>query len=325
MAEHPDVAECAVIGIADAMKGQSPLGLVVLNGKAKRDFGIIEKEIVSLVRERIGPVAAFKMVISIKRLPKTRSGKILRATMQKIADKEEWNMPATIDDPAILDEIARIDEAKRHRGLSDVARELANDRCRTLLPSVERQSRAQIGTSCGLRRCVEDNGMIRTFMLAGLLALVMAVAARADPGMDAYDKQDYVTALKLWQPLADQGNAEAQFGMGLLYDDGYGVKLDDVQAVFWYRKSAAQGYAAAQYNLGVAYDDGEGVAQDKVKAVEWYRLAADQGDADAQFNLAVSYDDGEGVAEDNAEAAKWYRKAADQGDADAQFALGELV
>ena len=106
LAEHPDVAECAVIGVADRMKGQSPLGLVVLNGKAKRDFAEIEKEIVSMVRERIGPVAAFKTAVAVKRLPKTRSGKILRATMQKIADGEEWRMPATIDDPAILDEIA---------------------------------------------------------------------------------------------------------------------------------------------------------------------------------------------------------------------------
>ncbi len=114
LAEHPDVAECAVIGIADAMKGQSPLGLVVLNGKATRDFDLIEKEIVGLVRERIGPVAAFKTVIAIKRLPKTRSGKILRATMQKIADKEAWKMPATIDDPAILDEIT---ESMRARGI----------------------------------------------------------------------------------------------------------------------------------------------------------------------------------------------------------------
>jgi propionyl-CoA synthetase len=105
LAEHPDVAECAVIGIADAMKGQTPLGLVVLNGKVKRDFAEIEKEIVKLVRDRIGPVAAFKTVLSIKRLPKTRSGKVLRATMQKIADNEEWKMPATIDDPVILDEI----------------------------------------------------------------------------------------------------------------------------------------------------------------------------------------------------------------------------
>jgi propionyl-CoA synthetase len=106
LAEHPDVAECAVIGIADQLKGQIPLGLVVLNAGAAREAMEIEREAIALVRERIGPVAAFKSVVVIKRLPKTRSGKILRGTIQKIADHEEWTMPATIDDPAILDEIA---------------------------------------------------------------------------------------------------------------------------------------------------------------------------------------------------------------------------
>lgn len=105
VAEHPDVAECAVIGMADQMKGQIPCGFVVLNHGVNRDSGEIEKEVVGLVRDRIGPVAAFKTVVTVKRLPKTRSGKILRGTMQKIADREEWLMPATIDDPAILDEI----------------------------------------------------------------------------------------------------------------------------------------------------------------------------------------------------------------------------
>jgi propionyl-CoA synthetase len=114
VAEHPDVAECAVIGIADAMKGQVPLGFVVLNAGFSRDAAEIENEVVALVRDRIGPVAALRTVLRIKRLPKTRSGKILRATMQKIADREDWRMPATIDDPAILDEIA---EALRERGI----------------------------------------------------------------------------------------------------------------------------------------------------------------------------------------------------------------
>lgn len=114
IAEHPDVAECAVIGIHDDMKGQVPCGFVVLNSGVTRDIGTIEREIVALVRERIGPVAALKLVVTIKRLPKTRSGKILRGTMQKIADKEAWAMPATIDDPAILDEIT---EALKERGL----------------------------------------------------------------------------------------------------------------------------------------------------------------------------------------------------------------
>ena len=114
LAEHPDVAECAVIGMADALKGQAPCGFVVLNSGVSRDIAEIEREIVALVRERIGPVAAFKIVVTIKRLPKTRSGKILRGTMQKIADREEWKMPATIDDPSILDEIS---EALKARGI----------------------------------------------------------------------------------------------------------------------------------------------------------------------------------------------------------------
>jgi propionyl-CoA synthetase len=114
VAEHPDVAECAVVGIADAMKGQVPCGFVVLNAGVDRDHAAIEKEVVGLVRERIGPVAAFKSVITVKRLPKTRSGKILRGTMQKIADGEEWSMPATIDDPAIIDEVTL---AMKERGI----------------------------------------------------------------------------------------------------------------------------------------------------------------------------------------------------------------
>nr|WP_295464514.1 propionyl-CoA synthetase [Mesorhizobium sp.] len=105
VASHPDVAECAVIGVADEMKGQLPLCFVVLSAGVSRDPAEIEREIVALVRDRIGPVAAFRTAVSVKRLPKTRSGKILRGTMQKIADGETWNMPATIDDPAILEEI----------------------------------------------------------------------------------------------------------------------------------------------------------------------------------------------------------------------------
>ncbi|MFC3073938.1 propionyl-CoA synthetase [Shinella pollutisoli] len=105
-ASHPDVAECAVIGVADTVKGQIPAGFLVLNSGVSRESSVIEREVVGLVRDRIGPVAAFKTVICVKRLPKTRSGKILRGTMQKIADHEPWKMPATIDDPSILDEIA---------------------------------------------------------------------------------------------------------------------------------------------------------------------------------------------------------------------------
>ena len=105
LASHPDVAECAVMGIKDELKGEVPCGFVVLKAGVNREPMEIEKEIVQLVREKIGPVAAFKLAITVKRLPKTRSGKILRGTMKKIADGDEWKMPATIDDPAILDEI----------------------------------------------------------------------------------------------------------------------------------------------------------------------------------------------------------------------------
>ena len=103
---HPDVAECAVIGVADKLKGQLPVGFLVLKAGAAKGNAEIVGDVVSMVRERIGPVAAFKRAAVVPRLPKTRSGKILRATMRKIADGEVFKAPATIDDPAILGEIA---------------------------------------------------------------------------------------------------------------------------------------------------------------------------------------------------------------------------
>ncbi|MGI9382685.1 MAG: propionyl-CoA synthetase [Methyloligellaceae bacterium] len=114
VASHPDVAECAVIGVADQLKGQIPAGFLVLNAGVNRDSDEIEREVVGLVREKIGPVAAFKLVLTVHRLPKTRSGKILRATMRCIADGQEYRMPATIDDPVILGEIT---DALKGRGL----------------------------------------------------------------------------------------------------------------------------------------------------------------------------------------------------------------
>jgi propionyl-CoA synthetase len=105
LASHPDVAECAVIGVADELKGQLPMGFLCLNKGCARDHQAIVKECVALVRDRIGPVAAFKTAIVVDRLPKTRSGKILRGVMGRIADGRDWKMPATIDDPAILGEI----------------------------------------------------------------------------------------------------------------------------------------------------------------------------------------------------------------------------
>ncbi|MGR3342085.1 MAG: propionyl-CoA synthetase [Paracoccaceae bacterium] len=106
LASHPDVAECAVIGVSDQLKGQLPLGFVCLNAGVSREHADVVAEVITLVREMIGPVAAFKLAVVVDRLPKTRSGKILRATMISIADAKDYKTPATIDDPVILDEIA---------------------------------------------------------------------------------------------------------------------------------------------------------------------------------------------------------------------------
>ena len=113
LAGHPDVAECAVIGAADEMKGQLPLGFLVLKAGVDREPADIVAETVAMVREKVGPVAVFKKAVVVARLPKTRSGKILRGTMRKIADSDEYKVPATIEDPAVLDEI---DEALKTIG-----------------------------------------------------------------------------------------------------------------------------------------------------------------------------------------------------------------
>ena len=116
LASHSDVAECAVVGLADQLKGQVPVGFLVLNSGVNRDPAEIEDETVQLIRDRIGPVASFKLSVAVPRLPKTRSGKILRATMRAIGDGVEYKMPATIDDPAILDEIKAVMKARGMAG-----------------------------------------------------------------------------------------------------------------------------------------------------------------------------------------------------------------
>ncbi|MCJ2018041.1 propionyl-CoA synthetase [Methylobacterium sp. E-065] len=116
LAGHPDVAECAVIGIRDSLKGEVPCGFVVLKAGVDRSTDAIERELVAKVRDEIGPVAAFKLALTVPRLPKTRSGKILRATMKRIADHEPWTMPATIDDATALDEIG---ESLKDRGIGE--------------------------------------------------------------------------------------------------------------------------------------------------------------------------------------------------------------
>jgi propionyl-CoA synthetase len=105
LASHPDVAECAVFGVKDPLKTQLPVGLVVLKAGVRREPGVIVRELIQIVREQVGPVANFKQVGIVCRLPKTRSGKVLRGTMRQIADGEPYRVPPTIDDPATLEEV----------------------------------------------------------------------------------------------------------------------------------------------------------------------------------------------------------------------------
>ena len=123
----------------------------------------------------------------------------------------------------------------------------------------------------------------------------------------------------------EEGDAQAQFNLGIKYYNGQGVKKDHAEAVSWYRKAAEQGHAQAQSNLGYLFDNGEGVEQSDVEAARWYRKAADQGYADAQFNLGLMFRNGQGVKQSDSEAARWYRKAAKQGCSHAQLNLGLMI
>jgi len=159
--------------------------------------------------------------------------------------------------------------------------------------------------------------MSRRFLLIlGLSVLCAAVPAWADfqAGMTAHDREDYVTAFREWQPLAEQGDILAQYYLGLLYHKGRGVPQDDGQARKWYGKAAAQGLGKAQFSLGTLYFNGEGGPQDYQQALRWFRQAADQGEALAQTKIAIMYDDGEGVPQDKVQAYKWFSLAATNGD-----------
>jgi len=166
---------------------------------------------------------------------------------------------------------------------------------------------------------------IKGFLAGGVLALALFGIAAARPlehGEAAYLRGDYATAMSLWRPLAERGNAVAQARLGWMYEKGEGVPQDYAQAAAWYLKAAEQGNAVAQSDLGVMYEYGEGVPQDYAQAAAWYRKAAEQGNAVAQSNFGAMYEKGEGVPQDYAQAAAWYRKAAEQGNAVGQSNLG---
>ncbi len=142
------------------------------------------------------------------------------------------------------------------------------------------------------------------------LGLAAPAWAGFDEGVAAYKRGDYATAIREWRPLAEQGDAEAQFFLGLMYYIGKGVTQDYAEAMRWYRKAAEQGHAEAQSFLGIKYEHGLGVPQDSAEAVQWYRKAAEQGNASAQNNLGGMYERGQGVPQDYAQAHMWYNLAA---------------
>ena len=159
---------------------------------------------------------------------------------------------------------------------------------------------------------------------AAVAALVLTVGfARSvatgplEDALDAAERSDYATAIRLWRPLADKGEVEAQYNLGGMYDKGQGVTRDYAIAVSWFRKAADQGFAAAQLSLGIMYENGLGVPQDFTTAVSWYRRAAGQGNTAAQLNLGVMYDNGWGVRQNHVIAHMWFSLAAAMGDRDA--------
>ena len=152
----------------------------------------------------------------------------------------------------------------------------------------------------------------------------MGVSADFQKGVAAYIRGDYATALQEWKPLAERGDADAQYNLGVMFKQGNGVPQDYKQAAKWYRRAADQGNSRAQVALGEMIQTGIGVPQDYKQAAKWYRLAAEQGQASGQFNLGWLYEQGNGVPQDYKEAFKWYILAAKQMNADAQFNLGVM-
>ena len=153
-----------------------------------------------------------------------------------------------------------------------------------------------------------------------LLSSTVAVAGLKE-GYAALARKDYATAAKEYRPLAERGDAEAQYRIGRMYEFGNYYPQDKAQGIAWVRKAAEQGHADAEQELGVVYATGDGVAQDDVQAVAWFRKAAEHGDATAQYNLGLLYAKGQGVTKDYAQSVNWWRKSATQGNADAQFKL----
>jgi Sel1 repeat len=167
------------------------------------------------------------------------------------------------------------------------------------------------------------NAAIAAIVLVSAFAAPVAAGTFED-AVDAHARGDYAKGLRLIRPLANDGNATAQFNLGVMYLTGRGVQQDYSAAALWFRKAAAQGYAFAQSNLGTLYRDGRGVAQDDTEAVMWFRKAADQGDAVAELLLGNQYANGKGVPQHYSEAMIWFQRAAEQGHPVAKLYLGVM-
>lgn len=144
----------------------------------------------------------------------------------------------------------------------------------------------------------------RAFLFVGFFAAA-ALAGPLEEGMVAYQEKDYLKAIQVWRPLAQAGDAAAQYRLGVMYAEGRGVAPNDAEAALWFERAAEQGEPMAQYNLGASYAGGTGVRKDMAAAAKWFRRAADQGVALAQLNLGLLYANGAGVPQDNVEALKW--------------------
>lgn len=165
------------------------------------------------------------------------------------------------------------------------------------------------------RRAALRFGNIKLIIaLCGVVCLTTPVLADLTAGLLALGKQDYPTALREFTAAAEAGDAEAQYSLAQLYENGQGVLRDPDKILYWYRKSAQQGYDLAQNNLGFMYENGEGVPRDFVEALRWYRLSAEQGYAVAQYNLGSMYARGAGIAHDYIQAYLWTALASGQGD-----------
>ena len=157
--------------------------------------------------------------------------------------------------------------------------------------------------------------------VVAIFALVLPATAAAgsyQDGRDAYDVGNFDKAMAVWAPAAESGDADSQYGMGLLYSEGIVVPMDDLQALKWFGLAAEQGHGEAQYKLGVMHANGWGVPMSEVEAMKWYQLAAENGITAAQVSLGTMYQNGFSIEQDKIEALKWFTIAMKLGDGDAR-------